>query len=157
MNEEKVLFRGSSSPVINLGAFVLGLLALGASVAAALFFEQPLIFIAAGVVLLFMLIKWLLIKTRVYEITTERVRVTEGILTRKTEELELYRVQDLTVIEPFVARLFGTGSILLTTMDPTTPNVEIEYIRGVRNVREELRKNIETCRERKRVRVAEFE
>jgi uncharacterized membrane protein YdbT with pleckstrin-like domain len=107
--------------------------------------------------LLYMLAQWGLIKTRVFEVTTERIRVTTGLLTRRTDELELYRVQDLTLIEPFFGRLFGLGTIVVTTNDASTPVLEIQYIRGAREVREQMRKSVEECRDRKRVRVAELE
>ena len=85
---------------VNLGTFVLCGIILAASVVFALLLSIWLL-VLAGAVLIFIAIQWLLIRCRVYEVTTERIRVTTGILTKRTEELELYRVKDITLIETF--------------------------------------------------------
>lgn len=158
--KEQTLFRGSSSPLINFGTFILcGVIAIAAG-AAAFLTPVPYRFILIGVAavaVIYMCIRWLLIKVRVYEVTTERIRVTNGLLTRRTDELELYRVKDTTLIEPLYLRLFSLGDIEVSTHDVSTPVVRLEAIKGARAVREELRKSIETCRDRKRVRLAELE
>ncbi len=156
MSEEKTLFKGTSSLVINLGGFILGTLSIVAGLALG-FLYSYWFFILAGLGLVFLLVQWLKIRFRVYEVTTERIRLTTGVLTRRTDELELYRVQDFTLIEPLAARLAGAGTIKIVTMDPSTPALSLEYISGARQLREELRKSVEACRDRKRVRVAELE
>lgn len=161
--QEETLFRGSSSAIINLGTFLLcGLIAVAAGIAAFLLpIPHPALAILLGVVALgalgYMFARWLLIKVRVYEVTTERLRITNGIITRRTDELELYRVKDTTLVEPLMLRLFSLGHIDIVTYDATTPQVRLEALRGARDLREALRKAIETCREKKRVRLAEFE
>jgi uncharacterized membrane protein YdbT with pleckstrin-like domain len=90
------------------------------------------------------------------EITTERVRVTQGILTKRTDELELYRVRDMTFLQPFILGLCGRGDLRLDTDDVTTPVVVLPCIPADRSLRDELRKAVESCRDRKRTRVAEF-
>lgn len=156
MSEEQVLFKGSSSPVIKFASFFWGTLVLIGSIALSFFFM--IWFLIPGVVaLIFMAIQWLLIKCRTYEITTERVRITTGIFSKRTEELELYRVQDMALIEPFLERMLGLGNIHLATNDVSAPVLEIEAIRGARQLREDLRKSVEACREKKRVRITEFE
>jgi membrane protein YdbS with pleckstrin-like domain len=162
MSEETLLFRGSSSIVVKLGSFLLaGIIFVAALVFAFLTSTNSIASIAlwslAAVSLLYLAGQWLLIRCRVYEITTERIRVITGILTRKTEELELYRVQDSTLIEPVLQRMLGLGNLHITTNDASTPQLRIEAIRGAREVREQLRKSIEACRDRKRVRVTELE
>lgn len=159
-NQEQALFRGSSSPIINLGTFVFcGLIVIGASISAFMF-PVPFNFILGGVAVAaagYMFARWLLIKVRVYEVTTERIRVTNGLITRRTDELELYRVKDTTLVEPLFLRVFSLGHIDVVTYDASTPNLRLEAVRGARALREEMRKSIELCRERKRVRLAEFE
>lgn len=156
MNEEQTLFKGSSSGLINLWSYLFGWLLLAGSIAAGILFSVFAL-ILAGIAFLYMAALWLRNRFRVYELTTERIRLQTGILTRKTEELELYRVQDITLIEPLFERIFGVGSIRVVTGDETTPELTIESIRGAARLREELRKCVETCREKKRVRVAEME
>jgi uncharacterized membrane protein YdbT with pleckstrin-like domain len=140
MEDERTVWKGSSSQVINLGTYVLCFL---------------LIWL---VVPLFIWIwKWIENRCRVYEITTQRVRITKGVFTKRTDELELYRVNDTSLLEPFWYRRFGAGNIILNTNDTTNPVLTLEAIKGAAQLREEIRKNVEICRERKRVRVTEME
>lgn len=138
--EEKTIWKGSSSQVIYLGTYIVcGLL---------VWLIVPL-FIAIW--------KWIENRCRVYELTTQRLRVTTGVFSKRTEEMELYRVTDSTLVEPFIYRTFGAGNIVMNTNDPTTPVLTIEAVKNASWLREELRKCIEECRDRKRVRVTEME
>jgi uncharacterized membrane protein YdbT with pleckstrin-like domain len=156
MSDEKAIFQGTPSQVLNLNAFlVCGL--------AAVFLVVLSIFVWLHFLLLLpvplgiAVWKWLEIKSRAYELTTERIKASQGIFTRRTDELELYRVKDVTLVEPFFLRLCGLGNIVITTNDASTPSLTIPAVRRVRELREELRKNVELCRDKKRVRVAELE
>lgn len=100
--------------------------------------------------------RWLELRSRIYELTTERLRITQGIFGKRTDELELYRVRDLTFEQPFVYRWFGKGDLILTTSDSTTPEVRLEAVPADQELRDRLRRAIESCRDRKRARVAEF-
>ena len=160
VSQEQTLFKGSSSPMINLGTFVVCAMVLVATAVFAFLTSPPLRFVLAGVAvlaLIYMIVQWLLIKVRVYEVTTERIRITNGLVTRRTDELELYRVKDTTLIEPLFLRMFSLGDIEVTTHDVSTPIVRLEAIKGARALREQMRKSIEDCRDKKRVRLAELE
>ena len=159
-SQEQILFKGSSSPIINLGTFLLCGLIVLASVVFAFLTPQPWSYVLIGLALLavlYMVARWLLIKVRVYEVTSERIRISNGLVTRRTDELELYRVKDTTLVEPLLLRIFSLGDIEITTHDVSTPVVRMEAVKGARDLREQMRKSIEACRERKRVRLAELE
>ncbi len=157
MSDEKTIFRGSSSQVLNVDVFG------GCGLGAAALVVPSLIFQWWGFLLLLPVPigiaawKWLELKCRVYDVTTERIKVSRGIFSRRTDEMELYRVKDLTLIEPFFFRLFGLGSIIITTNDASTPTLTIHAVRRVKELREELRQAVEVCRDKKRVRLAELE
>ena len=140
MEEERIIWKGPSSQVVNLGTYILCVL-----------------FVWLIVPLFIGIWKWIVNNSRVFEVTTQRLRITQGVFTKRTDEIELYRVNDTTLVEPFLYRMFGTGNIVLSTNDPTTPTVTIEAVKNAAGLREELRKSIEICRDRKRVRVTEFE
>jgi uncharacterized membrane protein YdbT with pleckstrin-like domain len=157
MSDEKTIFRGSSSQMLNVDVF--GLCGLGAIALIVL----SMLLVWWGFLLLLPIPlgiaawKWLELKCRVYEVTTERIKVTRGIFTRRTDEMELYRVKDLTLIEPFFFRLCGLGSVIITTNDASTPTLTIHAVRRVKELRESLRQAVEVCRDKKRVRLAELE
>jgi uncharacterized membrane protein YdbT with pleckstrin-like domain len=158
MSDEKAIFQGSPSQILNLNVFLgCGLGAIFLIVLSICVWPYALFLLLLPVPLGIAGWKWLEIKSRVYELTSERIKTSQGIFTRRTDELELYRVKDVTLVEPFFLRLCGLGNIVITTNDASTPSLTIPAVRGVRELREELRKNVEICRDKKRVRVAELE
>jgi len=155
-NEEKVLFKGSSSPrALALTFASLGLVEL--VIVALAFVLTPwvlvLLLVPAGLAGWFLL----LLKSRVYEVTTQRIRVSTGLVTRRTDELELYRVKDMTLVEPPLQRIFKLGNIVVQTSDTTNPTLVLEAIENPTALRESLRVAIEECRARNRVRLTELE
>jgi uncharacterized membrane protein YdbT with pleckstrin-like domain len=157
---EETLFRGSSASVINLGTFLVCGLVAAISLVLGFIVPPPFSLALLAPALLAMsyaAYRWLVIRCRVYEVTTERIRITTGIFTRRTDELELYRVRDTTLVQPLLLRLFALGNIDITTTDASTPAVRLEAIREARALREEMRKSVEVCRDRKRVRLAELD
>lgn len=140
MGEEKDVWAGTPSQVINLPTFVVCVL---------LFFLVVPVFYA--------LWRWLVVKFTKYELTTERLRTRYGVLNRKTDELELYRVRDFKLDEPFFLRLFSLGNIILQTSDRSHPTVVIRAIPHGERLREMIRTHVEACRVAKRVREVDFE
>jgi uncharacterized membrane protein YdbT with pleckstrin-like domain len=140
MDEERSVWQGTPSQVVNLGSFIL----LG------LFFWL--------VIPLFVILwKWLVVKNTKYELTTERLRLRYGVFNKKTDELELYRVRDYKLDQPFFLRIFSLSNIVLTTSDKTHPSVVLEAITDGEELREKLRKYVEACRTRKGVREVDIE
>ena len=101
--------------------------------------------------------KWLTLKSLVYKLTTERLLTTEGIFSKDTESLELYRVKDFRIKESFFERLFGLESIELLSSDLDTPDVVMDYIPKRLGLSEKIRQQIESCRVQKRTREVDLE
>lgn len=140
MSEERHVWSGTPSQVLNLKTFVfMGLI---------FWLIFPLFVI---------LWKWLTVKTTKYEITTERIKTRSGILNKKTDELELYRVRDYKFEQPLILRAFSLGNIILQTSDRGNPEVVIKAIPNGEELREQLRNYVEACRTSKRVREVDFE
>ncbi|MFN9370134.1 MAG: PH domain-containing protein [Planctomycetia bacterium] len=89
-----------------------------------------------------------------YELTTERLRVTHGILSLDVDDIELYRIKDIHVRQPILQRVCGLGSILVWSTDVTLPRCRIhaQPIATVRELREQIRMLAEEIRDRKVVR-----
>lgn len=96
--------------------------------------------------------RWWVTKTCTYELTTQRLRMSSGILDRKVEELELYRVKDYSMDQPFFLRIMNLGNLTLVTSDASTPTVIIRAVAQITDVREKLRTAVQHERDRKRVR-----
>ena len=140
MTNEELVWSDSPSQVLNLPTFI---------VCGLLFWLVIPIFIAVW--------KRLVLKNTRYELTTERLRVRRGVLNKELEELELYRVRDYRLDQPFILRMFSLGNITITTTDVTQPMVILRGIRQSEQVREQVRNHVEQCRTAKRVRTLDME
>lgn len=172
MNDEKTIWRGSPSQVVCLKTYILcGLVILLDIALIALAFWKGInvtsnaaryailggLFLGLIIPLFIILWRWVLIRSRVYELTTQRIKVTTGILNKRTEEMELYRVKDYSLVEPFTYRLFGVGNIDILTYDTTTPTLQLEAIPKASDIREQFRTYVEACRTQKGVHLREVE
>ena len=131
MSTETVIWKGTSSQVKNFWWFV----------ACILLIPIP-----------WALWNWLKVKCRVYTLTDERLLIDRGVFNKTQDTLELYRVRDLQVTEPFLLRLFGLQNIHLLATDLTTESIVLDYIPSALNLRDQFRQHVEECRRRKGVR-----
>ena len=86
-----------------------------------------------------------------YEITSEELKYHSGILNRKHEYIELYRVKDFRIERPFIYRLFGLGTLVIYTSDKTTPVFRMEAVRKPEDTYTVLRGFVERNRREKHV------
>jgi uncharacterized membrane protein YdbT with pleckstrin-like domain len=154
-SKEEIIWQGSQSQVLNLGTH-LSMLLIIAIIAALGFILFPLAIVLCIFPLFYMFYKWLKVHFNKYKITTERIFFTTGIFSKKTEALELYRVKDIDVYEPFWQRLFKLGNIDLSSSDETTPKFTLLAVPNPSNLQNEIRRNVEIRRDVKRVRGVEF-
>lgn len=153
--QEQIIWEGSQSQVLNFGIFIsMGIISAIIIVLGVIFFIPAAAFAAAPLV--YMFYKWIVIRNHKYKVTTERIFYTTGIFSKKTEALELYRVRDVDMYEPFWQRMFKLGNISLTTSDKTTSNFLLKAVPNPAQLMNEIRKNVEHRRDVKRVRGVEF-
>jgi uncharacterized membrane protein YdbT with pleckstrin-like domain len=119
--QENIIWEGSPSQVTNLGLYLL---------CAVLFFLVVPIFYAIW--------RWIVTRCLRYSVTDQRVRVTEGVFNKRTDSLELYRVKDVVLLEPFGLRLFGLGNIELRTSDMNTPLLVLRAVPTAQSLREKI-------------------
>lgn len=152
--EETLVWRGRPSQWTNFGTYFLCLLLAAGIVAAYLMLpdRNPLVFVAFAVPGLWALVRWIKTRAHVYEVTTERVRESCGVLSRRTDELELYRVRDYKVVEPLLLRLVGCGHLVLATADRSNPEIVIHAVHGVTELKEQIRTHTERMRQARGVR-----
>jgi uncharacterized membrane protein YdbT with pleckstrin-like domain len=86
-----------------------------------------------------------------YDITSERLRVTKGILSKRLREMELYRVQETSINQPFFLRLFRLANVVITITDPAKQMIVIRAIPQAAALRERLRECVEAMRDRKHI------
>ncbi|HGO6124564.1 TPA: PH domain-containing protein [Burkholderia cepacia] len=100
-------------------------------------------------------VAYLDIRCRSYTLTDQRFRYSFGILSRRFHEVELYRIKDVVLDQPFFLRLLGLSNITVVGFDMVNPIVQIRAIRDGENARETFRTLVEARRDAKSVRVSE--
>jgi len=137
--EETTIWEGHPSHVKDLGFHLVCVLL------------SPLI-----IPLAMMLWRYLDTRFQQYEVSTERVRITSGILSKRMDEMELYRVKDTSIDQPFFLRLFKLANLVIKTSDASTPRIVIPAIPEARVLRENLRGCVEKMRSKKGVREVDY-
>lgn len=155
MTEESQLWKSTSSQWLNAWHFLVALLAAAGVIVGAFWFI-PLYAILV-VPALWVAWRYLVVRTRIYELTTERLRITAGVFNQRVDEVELYRVKDTLMERPWWMRLIGLSNIVLETSDRSLPRVEISALPQGQEFREILRKQVEQQRDKKRVRELDFD
>lgn len=137
---EEIVWRGTSSQWKNFGVYLLcGLLCW------------------LVVPIFFAIVYYLKTKSKVFELTTQRLKITSGIFTKVTETLELYRVKDIETRQPFFSRLVGIENVQMTTTDVSSPLVLIEAVPSSVGFADKLRNQVEIIRQQKRVRAIDID
>ena len=152
---ETPLWKGTPSQWLNIGPFSLALLlSAGIAVGGILF---PPAFAGLILPLIWMIWRFLVIRCEIFELTSQRLRISHGVFNQKIDEIELYRIKDVLVERKWRMRIFGLGSLHLETSDRSLPQVTIPAISDAIGLREILRKEVEAVRDKKRVRELDFE
>ncbi len=91
-----------------------------------------------------------------YAISEDRLFQTSGLFNLKFEEILLYRVRDLSLSCSFGQRIFGVGSITVTSSDKTRPVLVIHNVKNPAAVKELIHEQVEDMKIRRRVRFGEI-
>jgi membrane protein YdbS with pleckstrin-like domain len=103
----------------------------------------------------FAVTRYLQTKCKVFELTTQRFKITSGVFTKTTETLELYRVKDIET--PFLSRLVGIENVHMTPSDASSPTVLVDAVPSSVGFADKLRNQVQTIRQQKRVREIDIE
>lgn len=152
---ETEIWRGHTSQWVHVGYYLLCLVLAAIVLAGTWHFRiqygyLPLVFLL--IPLLMAGVRWWTTRSTGYELTTQRLKIHRGILNRRLEEVELYRIKDYVMERPLLLRLVGLGHISLVASDASTHSVKLEAVPRVEWLREQLRNAVQAERDRKRVR-----
>lgn len=152
---EQIIWEGSQSQVLNFGVFISMFLISAIIIVLSLMFF-PIAAVLTVIPLAYMFIQWLKVKNHRYKVTTERIFYTTGIFSKKTEAMELYRIRDVDMYEPFWQRLFKLGNVSITSSDKTAENFMLKAVPRPSELMNNIRKHVEIRRDIKKVRGVEF-
>jgi uncharacterized membrane protein YdbT with pleckstrin-like domain len=150
MEAENTICEITPSQILNLKAFTLSILGIAAVITAAILAEMNILLVLLILPIGYALWKWLEIKHTKVKITDQRIIISTGVLNKTTNETELYRVRDSTIIEPVFYRMFGCGNIKIFTTDDADTVLELTAYKKPHWVKDQVRNYAEICRQKKR-------
>jgi uncharacterized membrane protein YdbT with pleckstrin-like domain len=156
---ERTMWVGRPSQWINFKYFFPGLMAIAAAAFAANVRPEfsPYAYALAGVIALFLFWQWLVVRSIQMVLTSQRLSVREGVLSRRKHDLELYRIKDTALEEPFLLRLVSLGNIEIVSSDRTHPRYVLRAVKNAEPLRQMLRSTVEQLRASKGVRELDME
>ena len=69
-----------------------------------------------------------------YEVTDDRIEWSRGILNRRVDNIDMFRVIDLKFRRNLLDCMLGIGTVELVTTDKTDPQFKFEKIRRARKL-----------------------
>lgn len=93
-----------------------------------------------------------------YSVADGRLYIRRGLLATHYDEVMLFRIYDIKMVQTLWQKLFGVGTVIVYTSDATTPNriVRLTNIKKPLWVRDFLSRRVEAARDEKGIQGAEF-
>jgi len=126
---EKPLFEGHPAVIYSVGQWFLVVLTVGIAY----------------------IVYWFKSRSIAYEITSQRIRIERGLLSKIKENVELFRIDDFDLHKPLGMRLAGHCQLHLRSSDPDQQSVFIYGIPDLEHLADTLREC--ALKERKRRRI----
>lgn len=105
---------------------------------------------------LWALLRYLQTTRHRYTLTNARLLEESGLIVKKLETVELYRVKDISVGGTVLQRLFGRGRVVVKSTDTTMPTLVLNAVPDPLAVSQMIRDAVETCRTARGVRAFDF-
>ena len=94
----------------------------------------------SGLVILILLLKAFKLKMIYYEVNADRIEWSRGILDRRVDNLDMFRVVDLKMRRNIFDCIFGVGTVALITNDKSDPEFVFEKISDCRYLYDVIKK-----------------
>jgi membrane protein YdbS with pleckstrin-like domain len=149
-NHEEMIWEGNPSQYLNAEAYgawsfiFLGVVVMGIFLPTAFL---SLILLVPICALHCAILFWKL-KSIQYTISTQRIRIKSGLLSKKIQEIELFRVRDTSADQSFTDRILKIGNLRITSGDANNPELFIQAIPNPMGTREKLRQQVLILRQK---------
>jgi membrane protein YdbS with pleckstrin-like domain len=90
-------------------------------------------------------------KNEHYKITNLNIEIEQGILSKKVNNLEMWRVRDIEYTQSLSDRIFGVSRVTLMTQDKTHPQVILEGLPPGRRIYEDIKQAFLLAKQRKNI------
>ena len=92
----------------------------------------------------------------VYSLNADKLMIHVGLFNWKEDEIMLYRIRDVSVQQSLADRIFGVGTVCITSSDASVPHLDLQHVKNPRKVKEVLSKCVEDSRRRNGIRSTEL-
>jgi len=94
--------------------------------------------------------RYIFIRRVIYLVTPQYIRITRGIFFKTIDTIELFRVKDYIITEPFLLQIFRLMDLHLKTTDPENPVI---WLRGIpqSNIIDIIRERVLESRQHNRI------
>lgn len=92
-----------------------------------------------------------------YRVYTDSLEVERGILSRRIENIQLFRVRDLGLSQSLLGRLLGYGDVVVTSTDQSAPRFSLCGVDQPRALYERLRELVARSQAIRRTMIVEEE
>jgi membrane protein YdbS with pleckstrin-like domain len=136
---ERELWRGSFSPKAMYGSWLLAGIATIVAAALSVIVPNPITWLAAGVIVaviwIVLAVNYLIERWSVaYVLTTQRFVHQRGLFNRVINRIEVIDIDDVTVEQGFIERMFGVGTIRLLSSDTSDPKLNLRGIDDAKRI-----------------------
>jgi membrane protein YdbS with pleckstrin-like domain len=101
---------------------------------------------------LFLLVPiWIRTRSKRWKLTSRRIEVESGLLSKRIDTLELWRIRDIEFRQSLVDRMAGVSSIVITAHDPALPAIEVRCSPGDRAIYDRLMSALMIARQQRGV------
>ena len=108
-----------------------------------------------GIGLIVIAMVWLTVRSTSYRMTSERIFLRSGFISKKIQETELYRIKDVAFSQGIIQRIFGIGNISIISSDAETPSWAMRSVPNPEQIKETIRTAFRQARKLEGVRVTE--
>lgn len=91
-----------------------------------------------------------------YTLTSERIKITHGLFSRRVENYELIRIQDIDYKQNVTERMVNVGDIFIRGQDASDPQIVLRNVTQPEEVYETLRKAWLAARKRHGLQFREY-
>ena len=91
-----------------------------------------------------------------YALSEDRLFIKTGLFKTTENEVRLYRILDLSLTRTLFQRIFGMGTVHVSSSDQTDGNFDLENVKRPQEVTELLSRIVEENRDKKRVSGREY-
>lgn len=94
--------------------------------------------------------RFMFIRSILYLITPEVIRVRTGIFSKRLDNLEMFRIKDYTVTQPLILQVFRLMNLTLKTTDPENKSMTMTGI-PVSDIIDTIRGHVQESRQHNRI------